>query len=63
MVIRSCPICSKEFSRKDRYDYHINRKNPCVKKEDMPIEKLIKDMDAMKIEITELKNIIRELMP
>lgn len=31
MKVRVCPKCSKEFTKKSNYEYHVNRKIPCVK--------------------------------
>ena len=28
-----CNICNKEFSQKSNYEYHTNRKRPCVANE------------------------------
>jgi hypothetical protein len=40
MVNRSCPNCGEIFSKKSTYDYHINRKRPCVKKNNLIISEL-----------------------
>ena len=30
MVLYICNKCNKNFNRKQCYDIHINRKNPCI---------------------------------
>jgi uncharacterized Zn-finger protein len=30
MVLYICNKCNKKFTRKQSYDIHINRKNPCI---------------------------------
>lgn len=29
-TVYTCNLCNKIFDRKGNYEYHINRKNPCV---------------------------------
>lgn len=55
MVEHVCPKCHKKFNRKDAYNIHVSRKNPCVKQKDTTdIEKLQLIVSEQKIQIQEL---------
>jgi uncharacterized C2H2 Zn-finger protein len=47
MPIRICPKCKKSFTRKDIYNYHINRKNSCIDELSKIeiLEKKVKELD------------------
>lgn len=52
MVEHVCSKCNKKFNHKGSYNYHINKKNPCVPPQDkiQQLEKQIFDLqNQMKI--------------
>ena len=45
MVLYICNKCNKNFTRKQSYDIHINRKNPCILDENI---NKIKELEYIK---------------
>lgn len=67
MVEYKCNKCNKTFDRKSNYETHINRKKPCIAKEDIDkiqeLEKNIENkLESQQKEIEELKETINKLL-
>lgn len=60
MKVRVCPKCSKEFTKKSNYEYHVNRKLPCVKLNSSKNEEIILDGECGPWNLS-LQNIIQQL--
>jgi hypothetical protein len=59
MVLYICTKCNKNFNRKQSYDIHINRKNPCILDENInKIKELeyTKQLEESNKELTEKNN-------
>ena len=56
MVEHICIKCGKIFDRKSTYNYHINRKNPCI-----PSNPLQKRVEQLEIQVEQLKQIVQDL--
>lgn len=48
-TIYTCYLCNKTFDRKGNYEYHMNRKNPCV------IQSTLTRMDILENEKKEME--------
>jgi hypothetical protein len=69
MVLYICNKCNKNFTRKQSYNIHINRKNPCILDENInkikeleytkQLEKSVKELTEQNKQLEE-KNIILE---
>lgn len=66
MVEHTCENCKKKFTRKDAFNKHINRKNPCTGNSyknivEKSIEDIIILLNRQTIEMNDLKNEVRDL--
>ena len=51
--IFTCNLCNKEFNRKHNLNKHMERKNPCVKKEEVEVEEEEEEEKKIKCEFCE----------
>ena len=58
MVLYICNKCNKNFTRKQSYDIHINRKNPCILDENINKIKELEYNNQLEKTVEELKNTI-----
>jgi hypothetical protein len=53
MVEYICYKCNKKFTHKGSYDYHINKKNPCVPPKDK-IQELEEKINEINVKLNKL---------
>ena len=61
MVLYICNKCNKHFTRKQCYDIHINRQNPCILDENINKIKELEYINQIKNSNEKLKNINKQL--
>ena len=58
MVLYICNKCNKHFSRKQSYNIHVNRINPCILDENINKIKELEYNNQLEKTVEELKNTI-----
>ena len=61
MVLYICNKCNKNFTRKQSYDIHINRKNPCILDENINKIKELEYIKQLEEKCKQLENNNKEL--